>query len=104
MQADGFFGASGLPPGAVCRAPGKIQEKAGEISNLRIQVPYVLFPSTKAPSGKTYRPCRYIADFVYVDNATGETVVADAKGMKTKEYAVKKKWLLKDWGIEIKEV
>jgi len=32
MQADGFFGASGLPPGAVRRAPGKIQEKAGEKS------------------------------------------------------------------------
>ena len=80
-----------------------LMEKAGEISNLRIQVPYELIPPQVAPSGKKYRNCKYIADFVYED-AEGNTVVSDAKGHRTKEYILKKKLMLKVWGIEIMEV
>lgn len=78
-------------------------EQAGEISDLRIQVPYELIPSQRAPSGKAYRNCKYIADFVYRDSA-GNIVVSDAKGVKTKEYTIKKKLMLQVYGIEIKEV
>ena len=50
------------------------------------------------------RACNYVADFVYVDCATGETVVEDAKGVRTKEYVIKRKLLLWRYGIRIKEV
>lgn len=80
-----------------------LMEQAGEISDLRIQVPFELIPRQQAPSGKIYRPCKYIADFTYMD-ADGNLVVCDAKGLKTDVYKVKKKLLLATWGIEIKEV
>lgn len=49
-------------------------------------------------------PCRYIADFVYTDNATGSTVVEDTKGVRTKEYIIKRKLMLWVHGIRIREV
>lgn len=79
-------------------------ERSGEISDLQIQVPFKLIDKQVAPSGKKYRECKYIADFVYMKNDTKETVVADAKGFKTPEYRLKKKLMLEKWGIEIKEV
>ena len=80
-----------------------LQEQAGEISELQIQVPFELLPRQVAPSGKIYRPCSYIADFVYKDSE-GNRVVADAKGLKTDIYKLKKKLMLYKWGIEIREV
>lgn len=50
------------------------------------------------------RACTYVADFVYVDCATGETVVEDAKGVRTKEYVIKRKLMLWVHGIQVKEV
>ena len=43
----------------------------------------------------------YVADFVYEDN--GDTVVEDTKGMRTKEYVIKRKLMLYRYGIRIKE-
>lgn len=80
-----------------------LRERAGEISNLQLQVPYELIPKQKAPSGKTYRNCRYIADFAFNDSE-GKPQVWDAKGFRTKEYQIKKKLMLHQWGIEIQEV
>lgn len=80
-----------------------LRERAGEISNLQIQVPYVLIPKQTASSGKIYRECKYIADFVYQDS-NNETIVADAKGYRTKEYQIKKKLFLYVFGHEIQEV
>ena len=80
-----------------------LMERAGEISNLKIQQSFELIPAQVAPSGKKYRNCRYIADFVYEDSE-GNMVVADAKGLKTKEYIIKKKLMLEKWGLEIREV
>lgn len=59
--------------------------------------------------GKPIRPlleraCRYIADFVYTDNDTGLTVVEDTKGVRTKEYIIKRKLMLYMHGIRIKEI
>ena len=50
------------------------------------------------------RAVSYVADFVYVDCATGETVVEDAKGVRTKEYVIKRKLMLWVHGIRVKEV
>ena len=50
------------------------------------------------------RSCRYVADFVYTDRATGRTVVEDTKGFRTKEYIIKRKLMLHVHGIRIKEI
>ena len=92
----------------------KLLERAGTISNLDRQVKFSLIPAQREPStvggrgavhlGKVIeQECYYVADFVYLDE-TGEKVVEDAKGMRTKEYRIKKKLMLWIHGIRIKEV
>jgi len=73
-------------------------EKAGFISRLARQTKYELIPKC----GKN-RACHYIADFEYVNDA-GELIIEDAKGMKTREYIIKKKIMLWRWNIEVKEI
>lgn len=82
----------------------KLLERAGEIKNLRCQVPYELIPKQRRKDGKAVRNMVYVADFVYEDAKTGETIVEDVKGFKTEKY--KDKWKLMLWihGIEVQEV
>lgn len=98
------------------------KERNGEISSLQTQVKYVLIPSQyelyerygkkgqKLKDGRRMveRECAYIADFVYVDNATGETVVEDVKGYRRDGayniFVIKRKLMLKEHGIKLKEV
>lgn len=96
----------------------RLLERAGKISNLRLQVKYALIPTQRAPSFEVYKrgpnkgrrkpgevmekECAYIADFVYTKG--GETVVEDTKGVRTKEYIIKRKLMLERYGIRIKEV
>ena len=57
-------------------------QRAGEIDNLRMQVPYMLHaPSETTVNGKKIkrRGMKYIADFVYVDRRSGREVIEDAK-------------------------
>ena len=78
-------------------------ERAGEISNLQRQVKYVLIPAQKDGNGKLLeREVSYIADFVYTEN--GKTVVEDAKGVRTKDFIIKRKLMLWIHGIRIMEV
>ena len=95
-------------------------ERGHEISDLRLQVKYVLIPEQrekptekylKGPNKGEYKPgnviekaCTYIADFVYTDTRSGKTVVEDAKGMKTEVYKIKKKLMLYNYGIRVIEV
>lgn len=80
----------------------RLLERAGEIQNLQRQVPFVLIPK-QVRDGKTIeRPVVYKADFVYTEK--GEEVVEDTKGVKTKEYILKRKLMLWQYGIQIKEV
>ena len=79
-------------------------QRAGHISDLRLQVPFELIPSQRDSSGKVVeRKVRYIADFVYKDRS-GEIVVEDAKGVRTEVYLLKKKLMRYVHNIEIKEV
>jgi hypothetical protein len=95
------------------------KEKAGEISNLRRQVPYELIPAIwgekvkhlktkdKIVSYCIQQPTHYFADFVYVDTATGKEVVVDTKSEYTRrlaDYCLKKKMMRAFKGIEITEV
>jgi hypothetical protein len=96
-------------------------QKAGEITSLRRQVSYELIPAQyetcERYSDKTgkrlkdeerliERKCEYIADFVYTDSKTGETVVEDVKSAatKTEAFAIKKKLMLVVHGIKIRIV
>lgn len=78
----------------------KLMERAGIIQNLTRQQTFELIPKQRA-GGKTIRACNYIADFVYIQD--GKTIVEDTKGVKTKEYKIKKKLMLWRYGIDIKE-
>jgi len=93
----------------------RLLEQAGDIMDLTRQVPYELIPTQREPytvgpkggirQGKVIeRPVEYIADFVYLDRRTGETVVEDAKGMRTKDYVIKRKLMLYIHHIRIREV
>jgi hypothetical protein len=70
-------------------------ETAGRVRDLRLQVPYVL-----AVNG--VRVGKYVADFVYL--LDGREEVADAKGVRTREYRLKAKLMLAIYGIQIKEL
>jgi hypothetical protein len=85
-------------------------ERAGEISELQRQVPFELIPAqyeNPLPGKKKgkiiERACCYVADFVYREK-DGRLVVEDTKGVRTKDYVIKRKLLLKVHGIRIYEV
>ena len=100
----------------------RLMQAAGEISNLREQVKFVLIPAKweEIPRigkrGKPIRPKRkcvereiaYIADFVYEKD--GKLVVEDAKGYKDpsaatyKVFVMKRKLMNYIYGIEVIEV
>lgn len=74
-----------------------LREKAGEIQNLRCQIPFDL-----AVNGE--KICRYVSDFTFTEN--GAEVVVDAKSEYTKKlpvYRLKKKLMKACLNIEIKE-
>lgn len=91
--------------------------KAGKISNLRRQEKFVLIPVQReadsiGPRGAVKkgrvieRECSYLADFVYTDTQTGETIVEDTKSdaTRTKDFIIKRKLMLYVHGIRIREV
>lgn len=98
----------------------KLLEICGAISDLRRQVTYELIPAQREKSTKVYKKGRkkgqpidgkiiekavtYRADFTYIDNATNETIVEDAKGFRTKEWVIKRKLMLYIHGIKVREV
>lgn len=80
-------------------------QRAGKIKDLQRQVKYVLIPSQKDENGRVVeRECSYLADFVYFSHENGKVVVEDTKGIKTKEYIIKRKLMLYLLGIKINEV
>lgn len=79
-----------------------LRQKAREIFNLRLQVPFVIVPAATI-AGKTVRERIYIADFVY-DMPHGLMVVEDAKGMRTPMYRIKRQLMKVVHNIEIQEV
>lgn len=88
--------------------------KAGEISELRMQVKYILIPAQREPDtigpkggrkpGKVIEhEVSYVADFVYKDRE-GNEIVEDTKGFRTKDYIIKRKLMLWVHGVRIREV
>lgn len=72
----------------------------GVIHGLELQKPYLLCKG-KWKNGRTFR-ITYKADFVY--ERDGEIVVEDVKGVRTREYGLKKKLMMAVYGIEITEI
>lgn len=91
-------------------------ERAGAITELKRQVKFLLLPAHYEAFeryGKNGRRLKdgqrcveravfYVADFTYKQD--GELVVEDVKGVRTKEYILKRKMLYHFHGIEVKEV
>lgn len=77
-------------------------ERAGEISNLQHQVPFVLLDTFKH-HGETVRGIKYIADFVYEQD--GQKIAEDLKGGKatqTQAFIIKFKWAKAIYGKDYK--
>jgi hypothetical protein len=96
-------------------------ERAGVIQNLQLQERFLLIPSQfeTIPTGEYYKTGSkkgiaktkevciekavvYVADFTYIQD--GKKVVEDTKGIKTKDYIIKRKLMLYTHGIRVKEV
>lgn len=96
----------------------KLLERTGKITDLKKQVPFLLIPAQYEPSTEVYTRGKkegqpkqgkcieqsvvYNADFVYIEN--GKQVVEDTKGMRTKDYIIKRKLMLYVHGIRIAEL
>lgn len=80
----------------------KMLERCNKITNLRLQVPFILLEKYKI-NNRTVREIKYIADFTFI-NSDGQLEVWDAKGVRTDCYKLKKKIFEFRYGIEIKEV
>lgn len=92
----------------------KLLLRAGRISDLRMQVRFELLPAQYAKSDACYskgakkgQPKRgkcieqsvvYVADFVYKEN--GRMIAEDVKGMRTKDYILKRKLFRWRYGVE----
>ena len=91
-------------------------ERGKAISNLMLQVKFVLIPAQyeeverygkngnklKSHRRLVEKEVSYIADFVYWEG--GKLIVEDTKGFKTKDYIIKRKLMLYEKGIKIREV
>ena len=79
--------------------------RAGVISRLERQVSFELIPVQRDANRKILeRAVTYKADFTYWEN--GKYIVEDVKSeaTRTREYIIKRKLMLKVYGIQIREV
>lgn len=98
----------------------KLLERAGEISDLQLQVKFLLIPAQReldsigrrggVKKGRTIeQECTYVADFVYTDKS-GNKVVEDVKGYRDPssaayaKFVIKRKLMLYRYGIRVREV
>ena len=84
----------------------ELMKNTGKIRDLRLQVNFTLQEGFTTAAGERVRPIVYRADFVYQEpSPTGwRTVVEDVKGVRTKEYSMKRKMMLEKFGVDIREV
>lgn len=82
-------------------------EQAGEIKDLQKQVKFQLIPAQREDGKLIEREVSYYADFVYREGIFGRIVVEDVKSAITRKeptYIIKRKLMLHEHGIKIKEV
>lgn len=84
----------------------KSMERAGIISDVQCQVPFVLVDKVKFSREDRAKPAiRYYADFVYMKD--GAQIVEDVKSVATRSldvFRMKKHMMLAFHNIEIKEI
>lgn len=80
----------------------RLLEKAGQIRQLRTQLPLDLTAGTP----RLIRLGAYVADFVYEERVGDDWIIRfeDVKGFKTPLYRWKKKHVEAQYGIQIREV
>ena len=92
-------------------------QKGGYIRGLQRQVPFLLIPEQREPDtigpkggrkrGRIIeRKLEYISDFTYEErqpDGSWAYVVEDCKGMRTREYIIKRKLMLHIHGIRLRE-
>jgi hypothetical protein len=79
-------------------------ERVGQISNLKLQVAFVLAPAVVL-DGRKKPSLKYVADFVY--QRGGSTVIEDSKSPHLRKHPVyrnKKHLMSSVLGLEISEV
>lgn len=77
-------------------------ERAGKISGLTLQVPFVIAPGVRLHGEKRARPAvRYVADFVYSHPVDG-AVVEDSKGMDTPMSRLKRHLMATVLGVYVR--
>ena len=69
------------------------QKQAGEIVRIGFQPSYTLLAGFVDNTGKKQRPITYTADF-FVTFADGHSEVIEVKGMRTRDYLLRKKLFL----------
>lgn len=86
-------------------------QRAGKISGLKRQVPFVLIPTQYEDGKCVEKCCKYVADFTYYEHdAIGRPVliVEDVKGYRESAayslFVVKRKLMLQKYGIRVREV
>lgn len=75
----------------------RAREAAGEISELVCQPRFPI-----KLNGVLI--CTYVADFSYVENVGGQRATIDCKGVRTREYIIKRKLMRAVHGVVIEEV
>lgn len=96
----------------------KLLERAGQISKLELQKTFELIPAQYEKASDYYKigakkgqlkkgkliekAVTYKADFCYWKD--GKWIVEDTKGVRTREYIVKRKLMLYVHGIRIREI
>jgi hypothetical protein len=81
----------------------RYREKLGEIRDLQLQVKYSI-DVVNIETGEITHVAEYRADFVYVECASGKTIVSDAKGFSTPLYKLKRKLVEAQHNVRIEEV
>ena len=82
------------------------RKQAGEIVRIRLQPSYTLLEGFRDNTGKNQKPITYTADF-FVTYADGRNEVIEVKGMRTRDYQLRKKLFLhmmRDTDIRFREV
>lgn len=75
----------------------KALERGGQVRNLELQPRYPLLVNGVLIG-------HYRADFRYTEVHTGRVVVEDAKGVRTRDYLLRKKLMRAVHGIDVREV
>lgn len=82
------------------------RKQAGEIVRIGFQPSYTLLAGFKDNTGKNQKPITYTADF-FVAYADGRNEVIEVKGVRTRDYLLRKKMFLhmmRDTDIIFREV